>query len=47
MRISPQTLDLLDLLWVNFMILTFTAFLCVGIAIGMTEIEIYEMRNFK
>ncbi len=47
MKISPQTLDLLDLLWLNFMILTFIAFLCVGIAIGMTEIEIHEMRNFK
>jgi len=43
MNIKPQTLDLLDLLWVNFMILIFAVFTFVGIAIIMTKIETLEL----
>jgi hypothetical protein len=45
MNIKPQTLDLLDLLWLNFIILTFSALLFVGIAIIMTKIETIELRK--
>jgi hypothetical protein len=43
MNIKPETLDLLDLQWVNFMILTFAALLFIGIAIIMTKIETLEL----
>ena len=43
MNIKPQTLDLLDLLWINFMILIFAVFTFVGIAIIMTKIETLEL----
>jgi|LakMenEpi03Aug12_release.lakeMendotaPanAssembly.Ray.scaffolds.fasta_scaffold5514326_1 hypothetical protein len=43
MNLKPETLDLLDLLWLNFIILTFSALLFVGIAIIMTKIEILEL----
>jgi hypothetical protein len=45
MNIKSQTLDLLDLLWLNFIILTFSALLFVGIAIIMTKIETIELRK--
>ena len=45
MNIKPQTLDLLDLLWVNFMILIFAVFTFVGIALIMTKVEILELRK--
>ena len=43
--INPETLDLLDLLWLNFIILTFSALLFIGIAIIMTKIETIELRK--
>jgi len=45
MNIKPETLDLLDLLWLNFIILIFSALLFVGIAIIMTKIETIELRK--
>ncbi len=45
MNIKPQTLDLLDLLWVNFMILIFSVFTFVGIALIMTKVETLELRK--
>jgi hypothetical protein len=45
MNIKPETLDLLDLLWVNFMILIFAVFTFVGIALIMTKVEILELRK--
>ena len=45
MNIKPKTLDLLDLLWGNFMILIFAVFTFVGIGIIMTKIETIELKK--
>ena len=45
MNLKPETFDLLDLLWLNFIILTFSALLFIGIAIIMTKIETIELRK--
>jgi len=47
MPIKNETLDLLDMMWVIFIVLIFSSALMVGIAIGMTEIEIHELRSTK
>jgi CBS domain containing-hemolysin-like protein len=44
---KPETIDLLDMLWVILMVLIFFFGVCVVLSIAVTEVEIYELLHQK